>query len=66
MSELLAASTDFGNVSYRVPSIHPLIKVASEDQALHPRELEAAVGTGKCDRGAVDGAYGWPNSRWTA
>lgn len=36
VSEILAASTDFGNVSYRVPSIHPLIKIANEDQALHP------------------------------
>lgn len=58
VSEILAASTDFGNVSYRVPGIHPLIKVANEDQALHTREFEASVGTEKGDRGAVDGAYG--------
>lgn len=38
VSEILATSTDFGNVSYRIPGIHPLIKVANKDQALHPRE----------------------------
>ncbi|UVE00147.1 hypothetical protein [Corynebacterium amycolatum] len=58
MSEILAASTDIGNVSYRVPGIHLLIKVANENQALHIREFEASVGTEKGDRGAVDGAYG--------
>ncbi|MDV2426567.1 MULTISPECIES: M20 family metallopeptidase [Corynebacterium] len=58
VSEILAASTDFGNVSYRVPGIHPLIKVANEDQALHTREFAESAGTKKGDRGAVDGAYG--------
>ncbi|SQG63693.1 amidohydrolase [Corynebacterium renale] len=58
VSEILAASTDFGNVSYRVPGIHPLIKVANEDQALHTREFAASAGSPKGDTGAVDGAYG--------
>lgn len=58
MSEILAASTDIGNVSYRVPGTHPLIKVANEDQTLYTREFEASVGTEKGGRGAVDGSYG--------
>lgn len=56
--EVSAASTDFGNVSFRVPGIHPLIKVAEEDVALHTREFAAAAGGPAGDRAVVDGAYG--------
>lgn len=58
VSEGIAASTDFGNVSYRVPGIHPLVKVAPESSALHTRDFAASAGTEAGDRGAVDGAYG--------
>lgn len=58
VSDILAASTDFGNVSYRVPCIHPLIKVGREDQALHTRDFAEAAGTEAADKAAVDGAYG--------
>ncbi|WP_460490743.1 M20 family metallopeptidase, partial [Corynebacterium nasicanis] len=35
----LAASTDFGNVSQLVPGIHPMIKVAPADVALHTADF---------------------------
>ncbi len=58
ISETLAASTDFGNVSYRVPGIHPLIKIAEPHVALHTPEFAAAAASPHAERGAVDGAYG--------
>jgi amidohydrolase len=58
VSELFAASTDFGNVSYRVPGIHPLIQVAGADAELHTRAMAEAGDKPPADRGAVDGAYG--------
>ena len=57
--ETIAAGTDFGNVSQRVPGIHPLIKVTDRpDVALHTREMERAAGSSSGDGAAVDGAYG--------
>ncbi|MGB7450291.1 MAG: amidohydrolase, partial [Ornithinimicrobium sp.] len=35
--EVLAGSTDFGNVSVRVPGIHPMIAISDSDVALHTR-----------------------------
>ena len=59
LSETVAAGTDFGNVSQRIPGIHPLIGVTSgPDVALHTREMTAAAGSGTGDTAAVDGAYG--------
>lgn len=58
VSEILAASTDFGNVSYRVPGIHPLIRVAGPEAELHTREMTLADDRPEADRGAVDAAYG--------
>ncbi len=59
LSETVAAGTDFGNVSQRVPGIHPLIGVTSGPAvALHTREMTAAAGSGTGDAAAVDGAYG--------
>nr|WP_237249017.1 M20 family metallopeptidase [Spelaeicoccus albus] len=56
--ETIAASTDFGNISYRLPGIHPLIKIADAGTALHTREFaEAAAGT-EADEAVRDGAYG--------
>lgn len=40
-----AASTDFGNVSVRVPGIHPVVAVAPADVALHTREFAAFAGS---------------------
>lgn len=58
LTETVAAGTDFGNVSLRVPGIHPLIKVAADDIALHTRAMTEAAGSPAGDRGALDGAYG--------
>ena len=57
--ETIAAGTDFGNISQRVPGIHPLIRVTDRtDVALHTREMERAAGSPTGDAAAVDGAYG--------
>ena len=34
---VIAASTDMGNVSQRVPSIHPFVGITGADAALHTR-----------------------------
>ncbi|GGM35805.1 M20 family metallopeptidase [Promicromonospora citrea] len=58
LSETLAASTDFGNFSFRVPGIHPLVQVSSPDVALHTAEFAAAAATPAAVSAAVDGAAG--------
>lgn len=58
VSETIAASTDFGNVSFRIPGIHPLIKIAAPDVALHTREFADAAQTDAAELGALDGASG--------
>jgi len=54
----LAASTDFGNVSVRIPGIHPVIAVAPPEVALHTAEFAAYAGGEDGDRAAVDAAHG--------
>jgi len=49
--ESLTGSTDLGNISVRVPSIHPMIAVFAEDVALHTVEFAG-------DRAVVEGALG--------
>ncbi|MDO5533450.1 MAG: M20 family metallopeptidase [Propionibacteriaceae bacterium] len=56
--ETIAASTDFGNVSFRVPGIHPLIKIAEEGVALHTREFADAAASPAALAAIADGAYG--------
>ena len=59
LPETVAAGTDFGNVSQRVPGIHPLIGVAdSPGVALHTHEMARAAGSPTGEAAAVDGAYG--------
>lgn len=58
VSETIAASTDFGNVSYRIPGIHPLIGIAPADVALHTRAFADAAGSPAAESGALDGAAG--------
>jgi len=58
VSEALAASTDFGNVSYRVPGIHPLIRIADASTALHTRDFALAAKSEAAELAAVDGAAG--------
>lgn len=58
VSETLAASTDFGNVSYRIPGIHPLIRIASPGIALHTAEFADAANSPAARSAALDGAAG--------
>ncbi len=58
VSETLAASTDFGNVSYRVPGIHPLIRIADPGTALHTKGFAVAARSEAAELAAVDGAAG--------
>lgn len=58
VSETLAASTDFGNVSYRLPGMHPLIRIADPEVALHTREFAAAATSDRARSAAADGAFG--------
>lgn len=58
LDESIAASTDFGNVSYRIPGIHPLIKTADAEVALHTRDFAAAAKTPAAESAALDAAYG--------
>lgn len=58
LDESIAASTDFGNVSYRIPGIHPLLKTADSEIALHTREFAEAAISPAAEEAARDGAYG--------
>jgi metal-dependent amidase/aminoacylase/carboxypeptidase family protein len=52
----VVASTDMGNVSYAVPSIHPIIQVAPAGVPIHtPRFTEHAASPAG-DRAVIDGA----------
>lgn len=52
----VVGSTDMGNVSYEVPSIHPMIQVAPPGVAIHtPEFARVAAGPGG-DRAVIDGA----------
>lgn len=56
--ETIAASTDFGNVSFRVPGIHPLLRITETDAALHTRDFAAAAGSESADAAIPDGIFG--------
>ena len=49
-------STDMGNVSYAVPSIHPMIAVAPSDVAIHTEAFAVCARGAGGDRGVIDGA----------
>ncbi|WP_171058163.1 M20 family metallopeptidase [Modestobacter altitudinis] len=54
----LAGSTDLGNVSVRVPSIHPMIAIAGPDTSMHTTDFAAAAASPAGDRAVLDGAVG--------
>lgn len=56
--EILAASTDFGNISVRIPGIHPMIAVSEPDVALHTREFAEVAAGPRGEAAVVDGAVG--------
>lgn len=51
-----AGSTDMGNVSYLVPSIHPMIACAPANVVIHHPEFAKWAGSELGDRAALDGA----------
>jgi metal-dependent amidase/aminoacylase/carboxypeptidase family protein len=52
----VVGSTDMGNVSYLVPSIHPMIKVAPSHVSIHTPEFASYTGAAEGDAAVVDGA----------
>ncbi len=56
--EFLTGSTDLGNLSYRLPAIHPMIAVSEPTVALHTTEFATAAGGEAGDRAVRDGALG--------
>ncbi len=52
----VVGSTDMGNVSYAVPSIHPLIKVAPDDVAIHTPDFAHYAAGPEGDAAVIDGA----------
>jgi len=63
MLERVAASTDMGNVSHVVPSIHPAIGINSLPAVNHQPEFTARCITESADKALVDGALAMA---WTA
>ena len=61
--ERTAGSTDMGNVSLALPSIHPMIGIASLPAVNHQPEFTAHCVTEVADRAVVDGALAMA---WTA
>lgn len=51
-----AGSTDMGNVSYRVPSIHPMIAIAPANVVIHNPEFARWAKSDRGDKGVIDGA----------
>lgn len=54
--ERVTGSTDMGNVSHLVPSIHPMLQIAPPDVPLHTVEFCKWAGSERGDRGVLDGA----------
>ncbi|MGZ4699936.1 MAG: amidohydrolase [Ilumatobacteraceae bacterium] len=52
----VVGSTDMGNISYLVPSIHPMIKVAADGVAIHTLEFAEWARSADGDRAVLDGA----------
>ena len=51
-----AGSTDMGNVSHRVPSIHPMLACAPRNVVIHNPEFAQWAGSESGDLAALDGA----------
>jgi amidohydrolase len=56
--EFLTGSTDLGNLSYRMPAIHPMIAVSAPTVALHTVGFAEAAGSEAGNRAVRDGALG--------
>ena len=51
-----SGSTDMGNVSYRVPSIHPMLAAAPSNVVIHHPDFAKWAGSEMGDKAALDGA----------
>jgi len=51
-----AGSTDMGNISHRVPSIHPMISCAPANVVIHNPEFATWAGSQTGDKAVIDGA----------
>ena len=51
-----AGSTDMGNVSHRIPSIHPMLAVAPPNVVIHNPEFTKWAASEKGDAAVIDGA----------
>ena len=58
-----AGSTDMGNISHRVPSIHPMLAVAPANVIIHNAEFARWAASEKGDAAVIDGAK---SLAWTA
>ena len=61
--ERMAGSTDMGNVSLAIPSIHPMIGIESLPAVNHQPEFTAHCATAVADKAVMDGALAMA---WTA
>jgi amidohydrolase len=61
--EEFAGSTDFGNVSMIIPSIHPFLGIEASGSVNHQPEFAAACLTESADRAVIEGAVAMA---WTA
>ena len=52
----VVGSTDMGNVSHALPSIHPMIKVAPDEVAIHTPEFAHYAKSKRGDQAVLDGA----------
>ena len=50
------ASTDAGNVSQTVPTVHPMVKIAPDGVALHSSEFARWAGSPEADRAVLEAA----------
>lgn len=54
---MFAGSTDFGNVSYRVPGVHAMVSITDADLSLHTRAFADAAVSSEADRVVLDSAW---------
>ncbi len=52
----VVGSTDMGNISYLVPSIHPMLKVAPDGTPIHTVDFAAHAASAEGDQAVIDGA----------
>jgi amidohydrolase len=57
-SAVPSGSTDMGNVSVRVPSIHPKVAISPKSVPVHTAQFAGYAGSESGDQGVIDGAHG--------